>query len=202
MAGNKPMNNNRLKEIRLNQHKTQKDIAKFLGVTEQAIAYYEKAQREPPLATWQKLSDYLNVPPSYLMGTSNDITGLKDWSENTGWSPEQIKRERQRLINTGRLKGDEDIQHQYGYAVESLEQNVPTTTNAAIGEVSKELSKIRHRIYENFLEPAKPVSKLGKFTISQSSGKVRQDMDENVYHQLVDIINKAQTEVNLIHSKK
>lgn len=202
MAGNKPMNNNRLKEIRLNQHKTQKDIAKFLGVTEQAIAYYEKAQREPPLATWQKLSDYLNVPPSYLMGTSNDITGLKDWSENTGWSPEQIKRERQRLINTGRLKGDEDIQHQYGYAVESLEQNVPTTTNAAIGEVSKELSKIRHRIYENFLEPAKPVSKLGKFTISQSSGKVRQDMDENVYHQLVDIINKAQTEVNLIRSKK
>ena len=202
MAGNKPMNNNRLKEIRLNQHKTQKDIAKFLGVTEQAIAYYEKAQREPPLATWQKLSDYLNVPPSYLMGTSNDITGLKDWSENTGWSPEQIKRERQRLINTGRLKGDEDIQHQYGYAVESLEQNVPTTTNAVIGEVSKELSKIRHRIYENFLEPAKPVSKLGKFTISQSSGKVRQDMDENVYHQLVDIINKAQTEVNLIRSKK
>ena len=202
MASNKPMNNNRLKEIRLNQHKTQKDIAKFLGVTEQAIAYYEKAQREPPLATWQKLSDYLNVPPSYLMGTSNDITGLKDWSENTGWSPEQIKKERQRLINTGRLKGDEDIQHQYGYAVESLEQNVPTTTNAVIGEVSKELSKIRHRIYENFLEPAKPVSKLGKFKILQSSGKVRQDMDENVYHQLVDIINKAQTEVNLIHSKK
>lgn len=202
MASNKPMNNNRLKEIRLNQHKTQKDIAKFLGVTEQAIAYYEKAQREPPLATWQKLSDYLNVPPSYLMGTSNDITGLKDWSENTGWSPEQIKKERQRLINTGRLKGDEDIQHQYGYAVESLEQNVPTTTNAVIVEVSKELSEIRHRIYENFLEPAKPVSKLGKFKILQSSGKVRQDMDENVYHQLVDIINKAQTEVNLIHSKK
>ena len=202
MASNKPMNNNRLKEIRLNQHKTQKDIAKFLGVTEQAIAYYEKAQREPPLATWQKLSDYLNVPPSYLMGTSNDITGLKDWSENTGWSPEQIKKERQRLINTGRLKGDEDIQHQYGYAVESLEQNVPTTTNAVIVEVSKELSEIRHRIYENFFEPAKPVSKLGKFKILQSSGKVRQDMDENVYHQLVDIINKAQTEVNLIHSKK
>lgn len=202
MASNRPMNNNRLKEIRLTQHKTQKDIAKFLGVTEQAIAYYEKAQREPPLATWQKLSDYLNVPPSYLMGTSNDITGLKDWSENTGWSPEQIKRERQRLINTGRLKGDEDIQHQYGYTVESLEQNIPTSTNAAVGEVSSELSKIRHRIYENFLEPAKPISKLGKLAIYQSSGKVRQDMDENVYRQLIDIINKAQTEVNLIRSKK
>lgn len=65
------MNNNRIKEVRLAQHKTQKDLAKLLGVSEQAIAYYEKALREPPLASWVKMADYLNVPVSYLQGISN-----------------------------------------------------------------------------------------------------------------------------------
>lgn len=65
------MNNNRIKEIRLSQHKTQKDLAKLLGVSEQAIAYYEKALREPPLKTWLKLANFFNVPVSYLQGVSN-----------------------------------------------------------------------------------------------------------------------------------
>lgn len=81
MSKNKkePMNNNRIKEIRLSQHKTQKDLAKLLGVSEQAIAYYEKALREPSLASWVKMADYLNVPTPYLQGISNYI---KDESDN------------------------------------------------------------------------------------------------------------------------
>lgn len=66
-----PMNNNRIKEVRIAQHKTQKDLAKLLGVSEQAIAYYEKALREPPLSSWVKMANYLNVPTSYLQGISN-----------------------------------------------------------------------------------------------------------------------------------
>lgn len=62
------MNNNRIKEVRLREHKTQKDLAKLLGVSEQAIAYYEKAMREPPLASWVALAKYLNVSVSYLQG--------------------------------------------------------------------------------------------------------------------------------------
>ena len=70
MAENKkePMNNNRIKEIRLSKHKTQKDLAQLLGVSEQAIAYYEKALREPPLRSWVKMANYLGVPVSYLQG--------------------------------------------------------------------------------------------------------------------------------------
>lgn len=198
---------NRIRECRKNKKLTLQQLSEELAknnfkISADAIGKYERENREPKLETWMKLAEFFKVPMSYLTGVSDDKTGLKDWSDNTGWSPEQIEKERQRLINTGRLKDDEDIQHQYGYAVESLEQNVPTTTYAAISEVSSELSKIRHRIYDAFLEPAKPISKLGKFTISKSSGKVRQDMDEDVYNKLIDIINKAQTEVNLIRSKK
>ncbi len=68
---NEPMNNNRIKEVRLSKHKTQKDLSKLLGVSEQAIAYYEKALREPPLRSWIKLANYLGVSVSYLQGISD-----------------------------------------------------------------------------------------------------------------------------------
>lgn len=72
------MNNNRIKEIRLSQHKTQKDLAKLLGVSEQAIAYYEKALREPPLKTWIKLANFFHVSVSYLQGVT-------DYNNTGGW---------------------------------------------------------------------------------------------------------------------
>lgn len=198
---------NRIRECRQNKKLTLKQLSEELAkhdfnISADALGKYERGNREPKLETWMKLAEFFNVPMSYLTGVSDDKIGWYDWEHNTGWSREQIEKEIHRLINTGRLDKTLDLQSQIGYAVESLEQHIPTTTYAAIGEVSSELSKIRHRIYENFLEPAKPISKLGKFTISHSNGKVRQDMDENVYRQLIDIVNKAQTEVNLIRSKK
>lgn len=72
MSENKkePLNNNRIKKVRLERDKTQRDLANLLGVSEQAIAYYEKALREPPLRSWIKLADYLGVSVSYLQGIS------------------------------------------------------------------------------------------------------------------------------------
>ena len=79
-----PMNNNRIKEVRLSKHKTQKDLAKLLGVSEQAIAYYEKALREPPLSSWVKMAEYLNVPTSYLQGIS-DVSDRTAYSSFEKW---------------------------------------------------------------------------------------------------------------------
>lgn len=65
------MKNNRLKQVRLRQHKTQKDVATAIGVSDRAIAHYEKGIREPKLETWIKLADLFDVPVSYLQGVSN-----------------------------------------------------------------------------------------------------------------------------------
>lgn len=59
---------NRIKDLRIEKHKTQKDIAKFLNITEQALSYYERGLREPKLETWQALAKYFNVPVPYLQG--------------------------------------------------------------------------------------------------------------------------------------
>lgn len=47
-------NNNRLKEIRLSKHVTQKELAEKLGVSSQAVAYYEQGKREPSIKAWEE----------------------------------------------------------------------------------------------------------------------------------------------------
>lgn len=61
---------NRIKILRLVNNKTQKDIADYLGVTRQAIAYYEQGKRKPKTKTWQALADYFNVSVPYLQGAT------------------------------------------------------------------------------------------------------------------------------------
>ena len=198
-----PMNNNRIKEIRLKQHKTQKDLAKLLNVSEQAIAYYEKAMREPTLSTWLKLANYFNVPMSYLTGVSDDETGWDDWENNTGYSKETILEEIDRLVKTKRISNDDSLQEKIKYAVGSLEQNIPTTTSAAINGVQSRLIELRRYVNNAFLI-SKPY-KLGNSDINiikPGDTEIRSDMDEEAYNKLIDIINNARWEIGKIHPKK
>lgn len=73
-----PANQNRIKQLRLERHKTQKEVGKAIGLSDRAIAHYEKGIREPKLETWFKLSDYFNVPVSYLQGIGNS----RNYEEN------------------------------------------------------------------------------------------------------------------------
>ena len=61
---------NRLKDLRLQRKKTQKDLAKYLNVSEQAIAYYEQGKRTPKPETWRALADYFDVSVPYLRGAT------------------------------------------------------------------------------------------------------------------------------------
>lgn len=67
---------NRLEEIRQEKKLSQKDLAKKLNISQQAISLYEKGEREPKLETWQKLADFLDVPVDYLLGISKDSSTL------------------------------------------------------------------------------------------------------------------------------
>lgn len=192
---------NRIAELRKEKHLTIQQLADEIGVANGTISRYEKGSREPKLETWMKLAEFFNVPMSYLTGVSDDKIGWYDWEHNTGWSREQIEKEIHRLINTGRLDKALDLQSQIGYAVESLEQHIPTTTYAAMNGVQSKLSDIRGYINKAFL--LMPVSKSGDLKVIHSKDiKVREDMDEDVYNKLIDIINNARWEIAKLHSKK
>lgn len=59
---------NQLKELRMNRSLLQKDVAAFLGITQQAYANYERGARYPDPSTLIKLSEFFGVSVDYLIG--------------------------------------------------------------------------------------------------------------------------------------
>jgi len=61
----------RLKELRKDKGVTQKAMAEFLGMVEQAYQMYEYGKREPNHETTIKLADFFEVSVDYLLGRVN-----------------------------------------------------------------------------------------------------------------------------------
>lgn len=85
MVGQKAKNHNRIKQVRLERHKTQKEVGKAVGKSDRAIAHYEKGIREPNLETWIKLAKFFNVAVPYLQGISDvPYINVKDYMDEKG----------------------------------------------------------------------------------------------------------------------
>lgn len=63
--------NNRLRQLRLEQNRTQKEVAEALGITRTAIVNYESGLREPSLDTLKHICDFFDVSADYLIGRSD-----------------------------------------------------------------------------------------------------------------------------------
>lgn len=64
---------NRLKELRKDKNKSQKEIAELLEVNEKTISRWEKGERPIKTDKAQQLADYFGVSVGYLLGFSNDV---------------------------------------------------------------------------------------------------------------------------------
>ncbi|CUR42276.1 Phage protein [Limosilactobacillus reuteri] len=78
MSENKKLPQNRIAKLRKEKNLSQAQLAKETGLTRQAISLYEIGKREPKLETWFKLSDFFDVPVSYLQGIGNS----RDYEQN------------------------------------------------------------------------------------------------------------------------
>ena len=59
---------NRIKELRQSKGLTQAELAKKVGISEQAVSFYENNKTEPKIETWKKLADYFGTSVSYIRG--------------------------------------------------------------------------------------------------------------------------------------
>lgn len=189
---------NRLRELRKEKKLTLKEVSfqleqNNLKISPDALAKYERGDREPKIETWDKLAMFFQVPTSYLMGLSNDINGWDEWAKNTGYSVEQIKNEIKRLIDTKRLDGSTDLQHQIDQAVKSLDSASYSTTQGVQKEMVFQLTRLIGNVNRAFLEP--PEEKNG---LKVQSFKVRKDMDEQAYNKIIDALTNAKHEIGQI----
>ena len=65
---------NRIKELREDRDKTQKEIASFLCVAQNTYCNYENGKREIPIELLVKLAEYYDVNLEYLLGLT-DVSG-------------------------------------------------------------------------------------------------------------------------------
>ena len=86
------MDYNRLKELRISRHVSQKELAERLGISQQTVASWEVGRTEPSNLFLSSLSDLFNVSTNYLLGkeakntqplSSKQKTLLKDFESLT-----------------------------------------------------------------------------------------------------------------------
>lgn len=59
---------NRIKELRKSKGLTQAELAQKVGISEQAVSFYENDRRKPKIETWNKLAAFFNVSVPFLQG--------------------------------------------------------------------------------------------------------------------------------------
>lgn len=67
----------RLKDLREDRDYFQKDIAKYLKISQQYYSEYEKGNRELPLRHFYSLCQFFNVSADYLLGFSDEPKAIR-----------------------------------------------------------------------------------------------------------------------------
>ena len=62
----------RLKEIRVDSGKKQREVAEHLGIKPRSYQAYESGDREPNIASLIALADFFDVSLDYLMGRKDE----------------------------------------------------------------------------------------------------------------------------------
>lgn len=63
---------NKILELREKRKESQEEFARFLGVTQTAVSYWEQGKRTPPIKTLHKIAEKCNVSIAYLLGETAD----------------------------------------------------------------------------------------------------------------------------------
>lgn len=95
-----------LKELRLKNKYSQREVAEYLGISNAAYSLYELGKREPNIAIIKKLAKYYNVSPSELIGWDDQPTTVAAHKDGDNFTPDELAKieEYKKLLLAARPK--------------------------------------------------------------------------------------------------
>ena len=200
----------RIKIARQKKGISQKKLADLLGITQQAVSYYENGNRVPDEEILSTISEILNVPPQYLTGETNDPDGWDLWEKATGHTPEQIKSEIQRMKTANHIVGDEEnLQNLIAQAVQNLEGE-GNTDRGIINSLVPKIIDLQQELSEKYEDPNK-LSEFPKIGSSRmipanklySQDLIYDDLNAEAYSKAVNILIQARRDLaNIVNDMR
>lgn len=111
------MRGDRLKQLRVQKKLSQLELAKILGVDRTMIGKYELKNNQPKKDILEKMADFFNVEPSYLMGFDTAVRNTKNVMPDLVPSDEHELIKKYRQLNTD---GKERINRQIDFELYQL----------------------------------------------------------------------------------
>ncbi|MDM7502366.1 helix-turn-helix transcriptional regulator [Lactococcus lactis] len=196
----------RIKIARQKKGISQKDLADLLGITQQAVSYYEKGSRIPDEQTLSVISDILNVPTEYLTGETDDPEGWDLWEDATGYTPEQIKKEIKRMKSANHIVGDDkNLQNLIGQAVSNL-SGMGNTDRGILNSLVPKIIDLQQELSKKYEDPEKldKLPHVGKMRIRpgniRTADLIYDDLNDEAYNKAMDILMQARRDLANISS--
>lgn len=196
----------RIKIARQKKGISQKDLADLLGLTQQAVSYYEKGSRIPDEQTLSIISDILNVPTEYLTGETDDPEGWDLWEDATGYTPEQIKKEIKRMKSANHIVGDDkNLQNLIGQAVSNL-SGMGNTDRGILNSLVPKIIDLQHELSKKYEDPEKldKLPHVGEMRIRPANittaDLIYDDLNDEAYNKAMDILMQARRDLANISS--
>jgi transcriptional regulator with XRE-family HTH domain len=158
----------RLRELRLKNGLTQKEVSKRLNISESAVGMYERGEREPSHELTRQFADFYRVSADYLIGRTDEPSspilsyhsGKPSAPDETAAGPKEGKTKPDALPPLTR-KDERDIGRDLERILNNLESNEALAFHGEpLDEESKELLRIS---LEHSMRLAKQIAKQ-KFT--------------------------------------
>ncbi|ADA66001.1 Hypothetical protein NCDO2118_2309 [Lactococcus lactis subsp. lactis NCDO 2118] len=196
----------RIKIARQKKGISQKELADLLGLTQQAVSYYEKGSRIPDEHILSVISDILNVPTEYLTGETDDPEGWDLWEDATGYTPEQIKKEIKRMKSANHIVGDDkNLQNLIGQAVSNL-SGMGNTDRGILNSLVPKIIDLQHELSKKYEDPEKldKLPHVGEMRIRPANittaDLIYDDLNDEAYNKAMDILMQARRDLANISS--
>ncbi|MGM0181652.1 hypothetical protein IGK74_000552 [Enterococcus sp. AZ150] len=204
---------NRIKKARQLKKVSQKELADYLNITQQAISYYENGKRIPDEKILSDIAFFLDVSWAYLNNETDDIDGWDAWEGYTGISVDEIKSEIKRMEQNNHLSPyPEKLQSMIGQAVANL-NGIGNTNKGIIRKITQKLSEASKELEKSYFDPKKleilakkgEIKKEGSSYIFPVNIDVKKiiydDLSDNAYKEAKSILNETYSKIMKLSHK-